>query len=285
MHAGDFDLVKQKVEMEGDSVVIPLKQAGKLILFEMEIDGLSGNVVLDSGASGLVLNETYYRDYAAGDKILVGGIGSNEAGASRTLIKSMRVRSVRFQNVTADVIPLGHLEDKRNTKIIGLFGLAQLTNFIVELDLQRLQLVIRKLPIKASFDPTFSLPMSVSKRCIMLDVSIQDIPLRFALDTGAETNVLNTSIPQEILRTISIQRRAMLTDSTGDEFEVLFATLASLKVGEFTFGFVPIILTNLHQMSEIYLVELDGILGYDFLRNGKVVMNFQTNQFDMYLYE
>ncbi|MDG1261158.1 MAG: aspartyl protease family protein [Flavobacteriales bacterium] len=179
---------KQVIEMRGDSVIVPLKQAGKLILFEAEIAGVTGNVVLDTGASGLVLNETYYRDYTGRDAIEVAGIGSNGVAASRTLIRSLKLRSIHYKNVTADIIPLGHLENKRNIKILGLFGLEQLTDFEVELDLRNLQMVIRKKPLNSRQKPTLSLHMTVSKRCVLLQGSVQNTPLKLALDTGTETN-------------------------------------------------------------------------------------------------
>ncbi len=47
------------------SIVIPLKQAGRLFLIEARIDDQEGNLIFDTGATGLVLNRTYFRKYAA----------------------------------------------------------------------------------------------------------------------------------------------------------------------------------------------------------------------------
>jgi len=45
------------------SITIPLKRAGRLFLIEAQVDGQIGNLVFDTGASGLVLNRTYFRKY------------------------------------------------------------------------------------------------------------------------------------------------------------------------------------------------------------------------------
>jgi hypothetical protein len=46
-----------------DSVNIPLKRAGNLLLIETVIDGVQGHLIFDSGAAAqLVLNKTYFRD-------------------------------------------------------------------------------------------------------------------------------------------------------------------------------------------------------------------------------
>ncbi|NTW26393.1 MAG: hypothetical protein HGA37_16960, partial [Lentimicrobium sp.] len=56
------------------TVVIPLKRAGRLFLIEARIDDQEGNLIFDTGASGLVLNRTYFRKYAAYEKAAGGGI-------------------------------------------------------------------------------------------------------------------------------------------------------------------------------------------------------------------
>src|SRR5512138_3041409 len=41
---------------------IPLKRAGRLFMIEVVIDGITGNLIFDTGASKLVLNSTYFRN-------------------------------------------------------------------------------------------------------------------------------------------------------------------------------------------------------------------------------
>ena len=49
--------------IKSDSVIIPLKRAGRLFLIEARIDDEVGNLVFDTGASGLVINNTYFRNH------------------------------------------------------------------------------------------------------------------------------------------------------------------------------------------------------------------------------
>jgi len=42
------------------TVTIPIKRAGNLIIVEAQIDSIAGNFVLDTGAPYLVLNATYF---------------------------------------------------------------------------------------------------------------------------------------------------------------------------------------------------------------------------------
>jgi len=45
-----------------ETLIVPIKRAGNLIIVEAQIDTLEGNFVMDTGAPYLVLNATYFRD-------------------------------------------------------------------------------------------------------------------------------------------------------------------------------------------------------------------------------
>src|SRR6056297_198076 len=68
-HFQSFDSKKVAVpgvlieeETGANNIVIPLKRAGNLILIDGKVDGQSGTLILDTGAPGLVLNSTYFRE-------------------------------------------------------------------------------------------------------------------------------------------------------------------------------------------------------------------------------
>jgi hypothetical protein len=44
------------------TLIVPFKKVGNLIVVEAQIDSVYGNFILDTGAPGLVLNKTYFRD-------------------------------------------------------------------------------------------------------------------------------------------------------------------------------------------------------------------------------
>src|SRR5882757_11370346 len=51
------------VTSDSSTCVIPFSRAGNLILIKAKADTTEGNFVLDTGAPGLVLNLTYFRNY------------------------------------------------------------------------------------------------------------------------------------------------------------------------------------------------------------------------------
>ena len=60
--------------MNVDSVEIPLKRAGRLLLIEARVGNQTGNLVFDTGANGMVLNSTYFRDYVRSGGSNPGGV-------------------------------------------------------------------------------------------------------------------------------------------------------------------------------------------------------------------
>lgn len=59
--------------------IIPLKKIGRLYILEAVVDGISGNLIFDTGATGLVLNRTYFRNHVKSGGIsssgITGGVG------------------------------------------------------------------------------------------------------------------------------------------------------------------------------------------------------------------
>ncbi|MEZ5173535.1 MAG: hypothetical protein R2850_08510 [Bacteroidia bacterium] len=61
-------------EGEIQSLTLPLKRAGNLILLEVMVDGVRGNFILDTGAPHLVLNTTYFRKLNTYGEVYAAGI-------------------------------------------------------------------------------------------------------------------------------------------------------------------------------------------------------------------
>jgi len=106
-----------------ESVIIPLKRTGRLFLIEAVIDGEEGNLVFDTGAIGLVLNKTYFRNHTASFKGTAGGVTGSGNQISTTVAARMELSGIRYDKTDADMASLGHIEDRRGVKILGLLGL------------------------------------------------------------------------------------------------------------------------------------------------------------------
>jgi len=262
-------------------VTIPLKRAGHLFLLEGTVDNVIGNFILDTGSSGLVLNRTYFRNYMIIDDEEGGGVTGSTGVIARINVKRMMVAELVYTDVSADVTPLGHLENRRGVKILGLFGMSLLQNLEIVIDSRNNELNLFKLDrngnrlgtpsTEVKFDITHKIEQF--NNIMFVKVSIGGRILDFCLDTGAESNVLSIDVPRQALGTVTITRRSNLLGVDEGGGEVLFGTMNDFTLGTRKFGSMETILCSLTALSDKYGFPIDGMLGYDFFSQGKIYIN------------
>ena len=100
-----------------DTIRIPLKKAGNLIIIEAQIDSLIGNFIVDLGAPYLVLNSIYFRDYYIDNDYSSGTLNSENTYVKRTTIDHLSIQGLTYSSISADLTDLGAIENKRDIKM------------------------------------------------------------------------------------------------------------------------------------------------------------------------
>lgn len=268
------------------SATIPLKRAGRLFMLEAVIDGQVGNFILDTGAKGLVLNQTYFRNVIVLDDEEGAGVTGSTGPVNRTWVRRLEVSGLTFEHVAADVINLGHIENRRGVKVLGLFGMSLLRNLEIVLDVSNNELQLHQLDKSGNRigknirELKFDMIQKLEENRNILEVKIQvgGKLLSFCLDTGAESNVLDINLPQSVLRTVSITRRSNLHGAGSAKMEVLYGTLTDFVFGGCNMKEMNTILTNLRGISAKYGCVVSGMLGYDFFERGIICINLVKNE-------
>src|SRR5690242_9151111 len=75
----------QTLASDSVSCIIPFNRIGNLIVVKAKVDTVEGNFILDTGAPGLVLNLTYFRDYPI--TALHDGEQTSIAGSTESIMK------------------------------------------------------------------------------------------------------------------------------------------------------------------------------------------------------
>jgi len=268
-------------------VTIPLKRAGRLFLLEGTLDQQTGNFILDTGASGLVLNKTYFRNAICVQDVEGGGVTGSIGEICRLTVKRLQVAEFSYQNISADVIPLGHLENRRGFKILGLFGMSLMKNLEMVIDLPDNQLQLFRLDRNGNRLGGMKQPemkydifqkITEYRNIMFVKATVGGKLLDFCLDTGAESNVFSTDAPKKSLGTVSITRRSNLSGSGQNRGEVLYGTLNDFILGSRQISPMETILCNLTDMARKYEYPIDGMLGYDFFSKGKICINLVKNE-------
>ncbi len=275
------------------SITIPLKRAGRLFLIEVRIDGQTGNLIFDTGASGLVLNRTYFRKYASTIKSGGSGITGSFDKVLRIIVKRIDISDIYYEDVAADLADLGHIENRRGVKILGLFGINMINNFEVVFDANNNELQLTRIDKQGNLlsqktpEMKFDYFQKIEQRnnILLVKGKIGDKTLNFCLDTGAETNVISSSVSKKVLNTIQINRRSNMSGASSQSVEVLSGTMNEFELGSHQFGSMETIITNLDAMSEAYGCSIDGMLGYDFWQKGVFCFNFGKNEFSFSIWK
>ncbi|MBN3035190.1 MAG: aspartyl protease family protein [Bacteroidales bacterium] len=273
------------------SLRIPLKKAGNLVLIEACIDTLTGNLILDTGASGLVLNSTYFRTGYTVDRLEYGGVTGSSGAVRRTRIDRLQIYDLYYENVTADLSELGHIENRRGVRILGLLGLNMLQDMEMMIDVANSLLVLYRLDKNGNRLHTDSCntgtkleaDISLMHDVMFMKASIGGKTLNFCLDTGAEMTLIDHNLPQVVFDHIVIRGRSTLRGVGGGHAEVLYGALDGLMVGETDIGSLPVLVSDLSGMGQAYGISIDGMLGYDFFASGAFCINLVRKSMVLYL--
>jgi predicted aspartyl protease len=264
-----------------DEITIPLKRAGRLLLMEAKIDNETGNFIFDTGSSKLVLNNTYFRKYVSIESGEKGGITGSVSGVRQTKVSRIQISGLSYTNTMADLVDLGHIENRRGVKILGLFGFSLLKNMEIVIDVCHNELHIYRLNKSGNrlssgsqeFKADISQKVQMYQDVLFVSSQINGKILSFCLDTGAESNVISSASPKKVMSTVSITRRSGLVGSGKPSAEALYGTLNDFVMSGHQIPMMQTIITNLDDMSASFGFTIDGMLGYDFFEKGQVCIN------------
>lgn len=276
------------------TLVIPIKRIQNLIVVEAQIDTLIGNFILDTGSPTLVLNKTYFRKGWDANLVATNATGNSVTPVMRTNVKDLAIRELYFENLPADINDLGHIENHRGIKILGLLGVSLFTSFEMVIDVHKSVMYLHKLdadgivPEKEQIvtsEPTLNVPFKLIRNTITLDVTVAGKKLIFCLDTGAEANALSSRLPGKILEAFRVSKRMILVGTGGTQTEVLLGTVDDMMIGDRSFKNMHAAITRLDDLGEAYGRSIDGILGSNFLVKGIISINFVTKELRMHPFE
>jgi predicted aspartyl protease len=276
------------------TLIIPIKRIQNLIVIEARIDTLIGNFILDTGSPILVLNKTYFRKGWDINLSAANATGTAVTPVMRTNVDDLAIRELYFENLPADLNDLGHIENHRGIKILGLLGVSLFTSFEMVIDVQKSVMYLHKLDeegmvpekeriVKSA--PTLKVPFKLIRNTITLNVTVAGKKLVFCVDTGAEANALSNRLPGKILEAFRVSKRMILVGTGGTQTEVLLGTVDDMIIGDRSFKNMHAAITRLDDLGEAYGRSIDGMLGSNFLVKGIISINFVTKELRMHPFE
>jgi hypothetical protein len=277
------------IEVDAPSFDLPFTTVGGLILVKAKIDTLEGNFVFDTGAPYLILNKTYFRNLERihNQDDVQSGINGEGGLSEKTMVKHLLLGSFHYYKVASDLVNLGHIENLRGIKILGLLGISLFKQCEVMIDYTNSQLHLHY--IKSSERKTYRNSLlqnpaayeehsfDFSDDRILLKTTYGKKKLQFVVDYAAESNILDSRLPAAVIDSVKIESRIALSGTDSKRAEVVKGELPGFSFGSITCD-LPVVITNLENSCFASNPCINGVLGFDFLSRSRLIFNFVTRK-------
>jgi predicted aspartyl protease len=278
-----------EINADSSSMIIPFNRVGNLIIVRAKVDTLEGNFILDTGASGLVLNKTYFRDYpvTGADEERTNVSGSNSI-ASVTTIGTLSLGDFKYHRLNADLENLGNIENAKGIKILGLLGVALFTQCEMIVDFENSQIHLTQVRKKdaqtykhESLKDTsayLTFPIEVSNNRILINTDVAGKKLKLVIDCAAESSMLDSRLPDRVFQEMSVVGKVKVVGPGNKKIDALLGNITNMKIGSYEMGNMLITVSNLERTC-FSDGSCDGVLGFNFLSMHKIGFNFVTRKF------
>ncbi|OLY91931.1 Predicted aspartyl protease [Cnuella takakiae] len=277
------------------SFSLPFNKIGGLIFVKGKVDDVEGNFILDTGAPHLVLNLVYFRNYpievaSQEQQSSMSGIGQY---IHRTRLRRFAMGAAQYFQYDADLTDLGHLENSKGIKILGLLGMDLLRQMEMIIDYEQNMIHFHRIGRKEGnsyqsqhlqADAAFTTQaIDISQNQVITGMELAGRKMRFVFDSGAETHILDSRLPDKVYEQASILGKINVKGTGSKTVEALRANVTGMKLGNEALPTLPFLIANLEQTCFAQNMGVHGVLGLEFLKLRKIGFNFVTRK--MYIWK
>ena len=263
---------------------IPFQLTRKLMVITAYVNGKQGNFIIDTGAEALTLNKKYF----SGTKNPQ-AFGVDLAG-SRIALEESQVQFGWDKNKSfkkyAIITDLTSIEKIIGKPIMGYIGYNILSDYEVyfNYDLKVISLItidrkgnyIGKRP--EQLIPLDSVPLKENASKPYLVAEVGGKKIRFGIDTGASRSFIRKGILRKINDQLEWQKNVLTAGFSGKVYESKRGIISRINIGQTNWNLIEVIVLNKWHSIDATINELDGMLGYDFIKQRTMGINFIKGQ-------
>lgn len=291
----DFDLVLTESEWATPNIIrIPFTLTGTLITVRARIDTVEGNFFFDTGASGLLLNNRYRTGgYAVAGASQGGGVTGKVRVLGATRIDTFLLDNMQVVAVPGEWIDMRHIENSKKIDLVGIIGYRVFEGYEVLFDYEASLLVLIRTDSKGNpieelpnweYQLMGNFPVLVVGHVAIVRLKFEKNAGRsFALDSGAEQNMLSFNAGKGFLKSnFEIRKRVRLNGAGQESIEVISGILQNARIDSFPIRPMATLLVNLDDINTTYQTNVDGVLGYEFLAQRPLSINYKKRRLRIY---
>ena len=235
--------------------------------------------ILDTGAGTSLLSSELAKQLEV--KIVGTKEGLSAGGKvsiSLAKIDSLAVGQAKLDDVDVGIVDLSDIGKTIGAKIDGDLGYNFLKHFRLTIDYRDCDIRFDDPKRLENFGPSAETEVPIrlanpAKPLILVDVHANGRgPFQFAIDTGASTTI----ITPELAKSLNVDSSPIGSLTTGGTHVAASAgVLQSFMVGGAHLDNMQVVAADFFVMlSNVVGVKLDGIVGYNFLRNFRIVIDY-----------
>ena len=254
--------------------------AQPLILLPVQVNGRGPfDFILDTGAGTSLLSSDLAKQL---DVKVIGSKEGHSAGekvsVSLAKIDFLAVGGIKLSDVDVGIVDLATIGKTIGAKIDGDLGYNFLKHFRVSIDYRDCEIRLDDPKRVESFSRSAKTEIPIrlaspAKPLILVDVHANGRgPFQFAIDTGTST----TAIAPELAKQLGVESSPVGPGTTGGaSVDFSAGSLPSFQLGGAKIDNMAVVVADFFTMLNAAIgAKLDGIVGYNFLRNYKVVIDY-----------
>jgi predicted aspartyl protease len=259
-----------------------------LILLPVIVNGRGPfEFILDTGAGTSLLSSELAKQLKI--KVVGSKEGQSAGGkvsVSLAKVDSFAVGEAKLDDIDVGIVDLSHIGKTIGAKIDGDLGYNFLKHFRIAIDYRECEIRLddpkRVENFGSSAETEIAMRLaSPAKPLILVDVFANGRgPFQFAIDTGTST----TAITPELAKELGVVSTPIgLVTTGGAHTDVTAGMLQSFQVGGAKIDNMSVVVADFFSMlSQAIGAKLDGIVGYNFIRNYKVVIDYPNEVFSLF---
>jgi len=265
-------------------ITVPFELRQGLIYVEAEIDGKKGYLLLDSGAPVLMLNQRIFGAGNTADAPEAIGVGGKIEGMGQTHLQHFNWAGISLRDLDVITLPLEHLE-RPGKKLLGIIGYEIFQDYELTIDYahRKLTLVLTD----ASGNPLSvqpqtgeilqTVPFEMTGHIPVIPVTVSGVTLQMGIDSGAAANLLTKNRLETVSENRSRIKTQQLTGADQVVQKIPVAKVRQSTLGTLAFTDMATVFAddNIEALNNGYGLHLDGLVGYEFLKQYKSTLNFR----------
>jgi predicted aspartyl protease len=234
---------------------------------------------IDTGATQTVVSEKLAQE--AGLDLITSTVVFGIGGSGKVETKLYKMKELSIGDVEVRNTPVGTFNDPLVAQLAdGILGTSILSDFIITVNYPAGQLELSR---KRAATPASAevVPIWFFSNLLLLPLEVNGKKGNFVVDTGAVTTVLSHSMAAQLgvrENTPGAKVDMGIAGVGGFEGVVLKVPDVTFKTGKNSEAFPQVVAIDLKQISKMIGTEVAGVVGYDFLSDYKLTLDYYAGE-------